>query len=142
MSVLDTNAASEPMRPTPDRAVAVWRAQWSVEELFLTAISDAELRYGVMIMPTGRQRALPDASMDRRLDIGFGERIPPFDSAEARTYAAIASSRRRAGRPISETDCRIAAISRARDGALATRNLRDFEGMGVNVVDPWSAAPA
>ena len=102
----------------------------------MTAFSDAELRYGVMIMPTGRQRALPDASMDRRRDVGFGERIQPFDSAEAQTYAAIASDRLRAGRTISEADCRIATASRSRDGVLATRYFRDFEGSGVNVVDP------
>ena len=141
MFVLDTNVVSELMRPTPERVVAAWFAQWNVEELFLTAVSEAELRYGVMIMPTGRRRAMLEASMARWLGVGFGERILPFDSAAAQAYAAIASDRRRAGRPISEADCQIAAISRSRDGVLATRNVRDFEGAGVNVVNPWSAVP-
>lgn len=112
-----------------------------MEELFLTAASEAELRYGVMIMPAGRRRALLEASVARWFGIGFGERTLPFDSAAAQAYAAIASDSRRASRPVSEADCRIAAISRSRNGVLATRNIRDFEGAGVNVVEPWSAVP-
>ena len=78
--------------------------------------------------------------MNRWLDQGFAERILPFDSAAAHVYAEIASDRRRAGRPIGEADCQIAAISRSRGGVLVTRNVRDFEGTGVDVVDPWKAA--
>ena len=139
--VLDTNVASELMRPAPKRAVSAWFAQWDTEEMFLTAVSEAELRYGVMIMPAGRRRAMLEASMARWLNIGFRERILPFDSVAAQAYAVIASDRRHAGRPISEADCQIAAISRSRDAVLATRNVRDFEGTEVNVVDPWSAVP-
>ena len=80
--------------------------------------------------------------MTRWLDLGFGGRILPFDSAAARAYAEIAANRRRAGRPISEADCQIAAISRSRGAVLVTRNVRDFQGTGVDIVDPWSVAPA
>ena len=140
MFVIDTNVASELMRSAPASTVAAWIAERDAEELFLTAVSEAELLYGVAIMPTGRRRTMLEDSMTRWLDLGFVERILPFDSAAARAYAEIAADRRRAGRPIGEVDCQIAAISRSRGAALVTRNVRDFEGTGVDVVDPWTAA--
>ncbi len=76
--------------------------------------------------------------MRQWIERGFTERILPFDSAAARAYADIAADRREAGRPIGEADCQIAAISRSRGASLVTRNVRDFEGTGVEVVDPWS----
>lgn len=102
-------------------------------------MSEAELLYGVAIMPTGRRRNALEAAMTSWLDLGFGARILPFDSAAARVYAEIAAERRRAGRPIGEADCQIATISRSRGATLVTRNVRDFEGTGLNVIDPWSA---
>ena len=140
MFVIDTNVASELMRSAPASTVAAWIAERDAEELFLTAVSEAELLYGVAIMPAGRRRTMLEDSMTRWLDLGFVERILPFDSAAARVYAEIAADRRRAGRPVGEADCQIAAISRARGAVLVTRNVRDFEGTGVDVVDPWSAA--
>jgi len=138
MFVLDTNVASELMRPAPASTVAAWISARDAQELYLTAVSEAELLYGVAIMPAGGRRNRLEASMTRWLDQGFGERILPFDSAAARAYAEIASGRRRAGRPIGEADCQIAAISRARGAVLVTRNERDFEGAGIDVVDPWT----
>ena len=78
--------------------------------------------------------------MLRWLDTGFAERILPFDSAAARDYADIASGRRSAGRPIAPADCQIAAIARCRGMAMATRNVRDFGDIDVEIVDPWTAA--
>ena len=140
MYVIDTNVASELMRPTPMASVAAWIAERDAEELFLTAISEAELRYGVAIVPAGRRKNELEAAMTRWLDEGFHERILPFDSAAARHYAEIASLRRGAGRPIEEADCQIAAISRSRGAVLVTRNVRDFEGIDIEIVDPWTAA--
>ena len=78
--------------------------------------------------------------MARWLDLGFTGRILPFDSEAARAYAEIAADRRRAGRPIGEADCQIAAIAQSRGMAVATRNVRDFEDMAIEIVDPWTAA--
>ena len=139
MYAIDANVASELMRPTPAAAVAAWIAERNAGDLVLTAISDAELRYGVAIVPPGRRRNELEAAMTRWLEVGFGGRILPFDSASARHYADIASSRRRAGRPIGEADCQIAAICRSRGVALVTRNIRDFKDTGIEIVDPWTA---
>ena len=139
MFVLDTNVASELMRPRPTAAVAAWIAELDAQDMYLTAVSEAELLYGVAIMPTGKRRSALEAAMTRWLDRGFGKRILPFDSAAARVYAQIAAERRRTGRPIGEADCQIAAISRSRGAVLVTRNVRDFEGTGLHVIDPWSA---
>ena len=139
MFILDTNVASELMRLEPNSAVAAWISERDAQEMYLTTVSEAELLYGVAILPAGKRRDALEAVMNRWLDLGFRERILPFDSAAARAYAAIAARRRRAGRPISETDCQIAAISYARGAALVTRNVRDFEATGVDIVDPWAA---
>lgn len=111
MYVIDTNVASELMRPAPTASVAAWIAERDADDMFLTAVSEAELRYGVAIAPAGRRKDELEAAMSRWLDVGFGNRILPFDSAAARAYARIAAGRRRAGRPIGEADCQIAAMS-------------------------------
>ena len=140
MFAIDTNVASELMRPEPAPAVAAWIAERHAQEMYLTAVTEAELRYGVAILPVGRRRSRLEAAMTRWLDVGFRERILPFDSAAARAYAEIAADRRQAGRPIGEADCQIAAICRSRGAVLITRNTRDFTGAGIAVADPWAAA--
>ena len=138
MFVIDTNVASELMRPAPTASVTGWIAEHDADEMYLTAVSEAELLFGVAILPAGRRRYALEAAMSRWLYLGFVERILPFDSAAAQAYREIAAIRREAGRPIGEADCQIAAISRSRDAALVTRNVRDFEGADVEVVDPWT----
>ena len=139
MLVLDTNVASELMRPEPTPTVAAWISERDAKELYLTAVSEAELLYGVAIMPTGRRRNALESAMSRWLDQGFADRILPFDSSAARAYAVIASRCRHAGRPIGGADCQIAAISRSHGAVLVTRNVRDFEETGIDVVNPWTA---
>jgi len=135
---IDTNVASELMRPEPTPAVATWIAERDAQEMYLTAVSEAELRYGVAIMPVGKRRNALEAAMTRWLDLGFRERVLPFDSAAARAYAEIAAERRQTGRTIGEADCQIAAICRSRGAVLVTRNVRDFHDTGVDVVNPWA----
>ena len=140
MYVIDTNVASELMRPSPAPAVAAWIAGRDAREMYLTAVSEAELLYGVAIVPAGRRRDELEAAMTRWLDTGFAERVLPFDRAAARAYAEIAAGRRSAGRPIAPVECQIAAIARSRGMAVVTRNIRDLEDIGIEVVDPWTAA--
>ena len=138
MIVIDTNVVSELMRQTPAPAVMAWFSAQDSAELYLTAVSEAELRAGVAILPAGRRRERLAAEVDAVVEQDFAGRVLPFDSAAARTYATIAASRRSVGRPILEADCQIAAIARASDAAMATRNGADFEHCGIAVIDPWA----
>ena len=140
MVVLDTNVLSELMRPAPDPVIASWVAGRATSSLHLTAVSEAELRFGVAIMPPGKRRSGLAEGLERMLRTGFADRVLPFDSAAACAYAEIAAARRAMGRPIPEADCQIAAIARSRDMVVATRNVRDFADAGIEVIDPWTGA--
>ena len=140
MALLDTNVVSELIRKAPDPAVEAWTAGHPLESLFFSAIGEAELRYGVAILPTGRRRETLASDIERMLRDAFGNRVLPFDSDAARAYADIAAMRRSAGRSVAPADCQIAAIARSRNMAVATRNVRDFEDIDIEVVDPWVAA--
>ena len=140
MFVLDTNVVSELMRPAPDPVVASWVAERATSSQFLTAVTEAELRFGLAVMPTGKRRDGLAAALERMPETGFANRILLFDSGAARAYAEIAAARRRLGRPIAKADCQIAAIARARGMAVATRNIRDFKDSGIEIFDPWEIA--
>ena len=140
MFILDTNVVSELMRPAPEPALKSWIADRAASSLFLTSVCEAELRFGLAVMPSGRRRDGLVSSLERMLRAGFANRILPFDSAAARAYAEIASDRRAAGHPISQFDRQIAAVARTRGMALATRNVRDFRSIGLVLVNPWAGA--
>jgi predicted nucleic acid-binding protein len=140
MIILDTNIISELLRPIPSPQVEAWLAAQDGSTIYFTAVGEAELRHGVAILPMGRRRSILSEAIEDMLEKDFRERILPFDRAAARAYAAIAAERRIAGRPISQFDCQIAAIARTRDAAVATRNIVDFEGCGVELIDPWRKA--
>ncbi len=141
MSVLlDSNVVSELIRKARDPAVATWVAGLPLEDLFFSAVGEAELRYGVAILPAGRRREMLLADIEGMLRDAFGERVLPFDRAAACEYADIAAARRAVGRPVAPADCQIAAIARARGMSVATRNVRDFDDIGVDIVNPWTAA--
>ena len=139
MIVLDTNTVSELMFASPNSNVVNWVAQQNTEDLYRSAISEAELRYGAEILPTGRRRNNLLADIEEMVWEDFSGRILPFDSNAARAYAVIASTRRAAGQPISFPDCQIAAIARSLGFLVATRDARGFEGCGIEVNNPWSS---
>ena len=136
--LLDTNVVSELIRKSPDPAVEAWTGGRPLEGLFFSAVGEAELRYGAAILPTGRRRERLVSEIETMLRDAFENRVLPFDSDAARAYADIAAMRRSAGRPVAPADCQIAAIAQSRKMAVATRNVRDFENMGIHVVDPWA----
>ena len=137
MIVLDTNVVSELMRPSPAPAVVEWIAGHDAADLFLTAVGEAELRAGVAVMPAGRRRDGIASAVESMLREDFASRILAFDSAAARSYAAVVAARRRSGRPLAQFDGQIAAIAHSRRMAVATHNTRDFEDTGVDLIDPW-----
>ena len=137
MIVLDTNVVSELMRPNPSSRVMDWVAAQSVPRLYLSTVSEAELRYGVEILSPGRRRTQLLDQIEGMLSEDFAGRILPFDRAAAQAYAVIAAARRAAGRPINHADCQIAAVAGCRGASVATRDAAGFEGSGIDVMDPW-----
>ena len=141
MSVmLDTNVVSELIRKSPNPVVEAWVTGYALENLFFSTVGEAEMRYGAAIMSSGRRREAMEADIERMLREAFDGRILPFDRAAARAYASIVAVRRSAGRPIAPFDGQIAAIARSRNLAVATRNVRDFVGIDMEIIDPWTVA--
>lgn len=136
MIILDTNAVSELMRPVPDPSVVAWARSHTGAELNITAITLAEIGYGLERMPVGRRRAFLTAAAGE-LFATFGEQILPFDSGAATHYPGVVAGRDRRGLPIEIADAQIAAICHTHRATLATRNTKDFTHTGVELVDPW-----
>jgi hypothetical protein len=138
MILLDTNVVSELMRAEPAQPVLDWFAKNDASDLFISAVTEAELRTGVAILPEGQRRDRLQVAIDAMIDQDFQARVIPFDSSAAKAYADIAAQRRAAGRPIAEADCQIAAIARATNAPVATRNVKDFDGCGIRLINPWN----
>jgi predicted nucleic acid-binding protein len=139
MVILDTNVLSEVLRPAPDGGVMAWLKDQPRPSVFTTTVTRGEILYGIRVLPDGkRRRLLWDAAL-AIFNEDFAERVLSFDSDAADAYAEVGASRRAAGRPISQFDAMIAGMARSRGASVATRNAKDFEGCGIDVVDPWSA---
>jgi len=136
--VLDTNVVSELMKAEPAPQVATWVRSHSAPELFTTAITFAEIGYGIARLPGGRRKNLLEAAAEV-LFTAFAEQVLPFDKSAAGRYGQIVNHRERAGRPLNGFDAQIAAICQARHADLATRNLKDFEGMELSLINPWQS---
>jgi toxin FitB len=136
MILLDTNVLSEVKKPSPAPAAAEWMAKSNPEGLFTTVVNEAEIRLGIELLPDGRRkRELQDAA--ERIIALFDARILAFDSMATSHFAQIVAGRRRMGLPIGDMDAQIVAVARSHDMALATRNVLDFRGTGITVLDPW-----
>ena len=138
MIILDTNVVSELMRAVPSPAVEKSLSKYFAEELYSTSVTLAEILYGVELLPMGKRKLELSAGADRLFKIVLGGRTLPFDDLAAQYFSHIAADRRRGGRPMAEFDAQIAAIVRANNATLATRNTADFEGCGIRLVNPWA----
>jgi len=134
--VLDTNVISEPLKSMPDPKVMAWLDDQAAETLFITAISRAELRFGVLKLPEGKRKSALAERIERVLDL-FKDRTLDFDTAASDKLAEIAARCEKAGRPAVAPDAYIAACAAARGFAVATRNVKHFEPTGVRVINPW-----
>ncbi len=137
MIILDTNVLSEFMRAVPDSAVMDWIGHQKTSEIFVTTITQAEMYYGLALLPVGKRRSDMERAVRQMFEQDFQERILTFDSAAALEYAALASFRRQIGKPIAQADAQIAAIALAKHSILATRNISDFCDCQLTLVNPW-----
>ena len=140
MIVVDTNVVSELMRPKPSSAVVTWVDSQMAGELYTTSVTVAEIRYGIERLPEGERRDLLAATA-AEVFTTFAEHVLPFDLRAAARYGTIVAGRERAGAPITGFGAQIAAICQAHEATLATRNGKDFDGTGIEVLDPWQATP-
>lgn len=141
MILLDTNVLSECMRPSPSAQVVAWLDAQSAGQVWVCAISRAEIELGIALLADGQRKSALRMAAEAMFTEDFAGRCLPFDEQAANRYAAIVSARARLGRPISVEDAQIAAIALAHGMTLATPNERDFAAIeGLSVVNPWRAA--
>ncbi len=139
MIILDTNVISELARIDPGPKVVTWLDSLPAAEIATTAITAAELLYGVARLPDGRRRAALAETIDALINEDFRDRVEPFNGLAAEQYAAVVVGREKKGRPISAADAQIAAICRVHSATLATRNTGDFTDTGIDLINPWDA---
>ncbi|MEB3067909.1 type II toxin-antitoxin system VapC family toxin [[Mycobacterium] vasticus] len=140
MIVLDTNVVSELMRKSPQLEVVRWVDAFDATDVFVTAVTAAELMYGVARLPEGRRKQRLSVKVRALLEDDFADQVLPFDVPAAISYADIVASRERSGRPITMADAQIAAICRQWGAGVATRNIADFAETGIDVLNPWHVA--
>lgn len=139
MILLDTNVVSEPLRAVPEPRVIAWIDAQAIETLYLSAITLAELRAGIALLPAGKRREALRQNLEDRVLPLFAGRVLAFDAACTPAYAASMAGARRAGRAIAAADGYIAAIAAAHGLIVATRDTGPFEAAEVAVVNPWQA---
>jgi predicted nucleic acid-binding protein len=140
MIVLDTNVLSELMRSHPAAPVFAWAAAQPRTALYTTSINKAEVLYGIAVLPEGRRRTALAVAAEAMFIDDFAGRVLPFDEEAAVRYAEIITARRREGRPIEAFDAQIAATARVAGAELATRDVGDFAGCGLALVNPWETS--
>lgn len=139
MILLDTKVISEPLRPTPEIRVIEWIDAQPLETLFLSAITVAELRAGVALLPSGKRRTGLHENLEKRVLPLFAGRVLPFDLACTPAYAGLMARARSSGLAVATADGYIAAIAAANGFAVATRDTAPFEAAGVAIINPWLA---
>ncbi len=140
MILLDTNVLSELMKAERAPQVLRWFDKQPRAQIFTSAVSQAEILYGIELLPEGRRRSEVESAANLMFKEKFAGRVWAFDSSAAREFALIFALRKLAGRPISQFDAQIAAIARSNRASLATRNISDFAGCSIQLVNPWTAA--
>ncbi|MGV1821839.1 type II toxin-antitoxin system VapC family toxin [Agrobacterium tumefaciens] len=138
MILLDTNVISEPWKPIPDEAVIAWLDAQAVETLFISAITIAELRFGIAAMPSGRRQNILRDRLEGEVLPHFSGRILSFDLTTSQFYSELMARARASGKAIGTADGYIAATAAANGLTISTRDTSPFEAAGVKVINPWS----
>ncbi|MER9655300.1 type II toxin-antitoxin system VapC family toxin [Mesorhizobium sp. M0152] len=137
--LLDTNVLSEVTRPAPDARVLDWLDGLDEDRSFISVVSIAEIRRGVALMDEGRKREALAEWLARDLPQRFEQRVIPVDEPVALAWGDLMGLAKRRGRALSSMDGLIAATAIAQELTLATRNTKDFDGFGLELLDPWTA---
>ena len=139
MILVDTNVVSEPLRTTPESRVAEWLDAQALETLYLSAITVAEMRFGVHALPAGRRRDRLHEDLEGQVLPMFAGRILAFDLAASQAYAELMARARSAGLAVSVSDGYIAATAASNGMTVATRDTGPFQAAGLETVDPWAS---
>jgi toxin FitB len=137
--VLDTNVLSELMRPQPNPQVMDWANGLDPQAIAITAMNEAEIRYGITRLPAGQRRQALEQYWQELMASLFGGQALPFSGEAAHWYGELVSRRERLARPITTADAVIAATTLAHSAQLATRNTADFEAIGLELINPWNS---
>lgn len=135
--LLDTNVLSEVTRPSPDTHVLGWLDRLDEDRTFISVVSIAEIRRGVALMDEGRRRNSLTEWLARDLPQRFEQRVLPVDEAVALAWGDLMGVAKRRGRGLSSMDGLIGATAIAQSLTLATRNIKDFDGFGIDLYNPW-----
>jgi predicted nucleic acid-binding protein len=119
------------MRPTPSAVVETWVRAQNRAELYTTAITVADIGFGLGRLPAGRRKQELEAAADEVFS-DFADQVLSFNVAAAGLFGAIVSGRERAGAPIEGFDAQIASICQVHGAPLATRNVKDFEAQALS----------
>jgi hypothetical protein len=138
MILLDTNVISALMLESPPDAVLSWFGTQPSATLWTSAITVMEIGYGLRLMPDGGRRARLETRYGLMMERAFADRVAAFGPQAASAAAQLQAERRLAGRPIASQDAMIAGIAMAERASIATRNTRDFEGCGVELINPFT----
>jgi len=137
--LLDTNVVSETIKVRPDEAVLIWLARRD-EQVFVPTIAIAEIKLGIEMLPAGRRRTSFEDWLSDLLANDFADRILPFDTAAAWAFGELVARARRSGHPTPVADAQIAAVATVHGLTVATRDIADFAGFGVPLVNPFEGA--
>lgn len=138
--LLDTNVVSEWVRPRPDHNVISWLAGVDEDRVYISVISLAEIRRGVELLPAGRRRERLASWLAEELPVRFEERILDIDAQVAATWGVVMARGQKSGMTLGSMEAFVAATAETHDLTLATRNVKDFQRLGISLLDPWQPA--
>ncbi|MDY6949378.1 MAG: type II toxin-antitoxin system VapC family toxin [Pseudomonadota bacterium] len=138
MILIDTNVISEPWKPAPDAEVVAWLDAQTIETLFISAISVAQLRCSIASMPGGRRQTILHNRLEDEVLPHFVERILPFTLSTSRFYSGLMADARASGKAIGRADGLIAATAAEMGLVVATRDTSPFAAAGLKVMNPWN----
>jgi predicted nucleic acid-binding protein len=138
---MDTNVLSALMRQVPEPPVVEWLDLQPSQSVWITSITLFEARWGLALLPKGRRRQALESAFQKLMVEDLEGRVLDFDSSAAIAAALLAAERQRKGLTIDMRDTQIAGIVVARRAKFATRNVRHFSDLGIELVNPWDSTP-